>query len=172
MRGTHLLFDFTLIRSESGLFIFHVTDRNSYNVFKLPIQSRKYITSQTVKNLKQMSLQFIKKMFVIHQFISLNTRHHNFILYVIVVQIFMKNIPTDFWAEKNHIYSQCGQQKRRRECDRQTDGHGDYNNKLYSRDLIKFKDGVWFSISNMPNRQEKNSRGVNDSVDNYHEFDR
>lgn len=24
----------------------------------------------------------------------------------------------------------------------------------------------------MPNRQEKNSRGVNDSEDNYHEFDR
>ena len=106
-------------------------------------------------------------MFVIHQFMSLNIRHHNFILYVIVVQIFMKNIPTE-----NHIYSQCGQQKRRRECDRQTDGHGDYNNKLYSADLIKFKGGVWFSILNMPNRQEKNSRGVNDSVDNYHEFDR
>ena len=111
-------------------------------------------------------------MFVIHQYICLNTRHHNFILYVVVVLIFKKIYSLISGQKKNYIYSQCGQQKRRRECDRQTDGHGDYNNKLYSTDLIKFKVGVWFSISNMPNRQEKNSRGVNDSVDNYHEFDR
>lgn len=137
MWETHLLFDFTLMRSESGLFIFHVTDRNSYNVFKLPIQSRKYITSQTVKNLKQTSLQFKKKMFVIHQYIWLNTRHHNFILYVVVVQIFRKIYSLISGQKKIHIYSQCGQQKRRRECDRQIDGHGDYNNKLYSTDLIK-----------------------------------
>lgn len=108
------------MRSESGLFIFHVTDRNSYNVFKLPIQSRKYITSQTVKNLKQTSLQFIKKN-VCYSPIYM-TKHKTSQLHTLRGSStdFQENILTDIWAEKNS-YLQSVRTAKKKEGMRQTD---------------------------------------------------